>query len=53
MLQPKNAVPIRSWFDDPTDRELALLMPHLERLAEVDDVLPHLKVPPLPHTAYL
>lgn len=44
MLQPKNAVPIRSWFDDPADRELDLLRTQLERIAEVDDVIPALKV---------
>mmetsp|Transcript_6436 Transcript_6436/g.14860 ORF Transcript_6436/g.14860 Transcript_6436/m.14860 type:complete len:270 (+) Transcript_6436:178-987(+) len=44
MLQPKNAVPIRSWFDDPTDRELDLLQPQLDKIAMVDDVLPALKV---------
>jgi RNA polymerase II subunit A small phosphatase-like protein len=38
MLQPSNAVPITSWFDDPTDRELIDLIPFLSDLNMMDDV---------------
>lgn len=38
MLQPSNAVPIASWFDDPEDRELLDLIPFLEDLNLVEDV---------------
>jgi carboxy-terminal domain RNA polymerase II polypeptide A small phosphatase len=38
MLQPENAVPVGSWFDDPTDTELLDLIPFLLALAKVDDV---------------
>lgn len=38
MLQPANAVPITSWFDDPEDRELVDLIPFLNDLNMVDDV---------------
>jgi len=44
MLQPKNAVPIRSWFDDQADKELDLLIPELEKLAACENVIPQLKV---------
>uniref|UniRef100_A0A0G4I5H6 FCP1 homology domain-containing protein n=1 Tax=Chromera velia CCMP2878 TaxID=1169474 RepID=A0A0G4I5H6_9ALVE len=37
-LQPDNAIPIKSWFDDQTDRELYDLIPILEALSMVDDV---------------
>ena len=37
-LQPENALPILSWYDDPDDRRLAEMIPLLERLASVDDV---------------
>ena len=37
-LQPENALPILSWYDDPDDRRLAEMIPLLERLAGVDDV---------------
>jgi len=38
MLQPSNAVPIASWFDDTEDRELLDLVPFLEDLSLVEDV---------------
>lgn len=37
-LNPENAVPIKSWFDDLEDRELLELVPVFEHLAKVDDV---------------
>jgi Dullard-like phosphatase family protein len=46
MLQPRNAVPIKSWFDDPRDEELFHLADALEDMAEVPNtvgVLPSLR----------
>ena len=46
MLQPRNAVPIKSWFDDANDEELFHLADALEDMAEVpnsDGVLPSLR----------
>ena len=43
MLQPENAIPIKSWFDDPADTQLIELIPFLERLAFKPDVRPILK----------
>lgn len=37
-LQPENALPISSWFNDQTDRELLGLIPVLEELAKEKDV---------------
>lgn len=37
-LQPDNAIPIRTWRDDPTDRELVDLIPILYSLADVEDI---------------
>lgn len=37
-LQPNNAIPISSWFDDPEDKELFRIIPVLEQLASVEDV---------------
>lgn len=37
-LQPENAIPIKTWLDDPTDRELRDLIPILIALAGVDDI---------------
>ncbi|XP_020671914.2 uncharacterized protein LOC110091943 [Dendrobium catenatum] len=39
-LQVDNGIPIKSWFDDPTDQALNSLLPFLENLAYVDDVRP-------------
>jgi len=38
-FHPDNAVPVRSWFDDPSDSELLHLIPFFERLAKVDNVV--------------
>lgn len=37
-FHPSNAVPIESWFDDRTDRQLYDLLPLLSYLADVNDV---------------
>lgn len=37
-LQPDNAIPIKTWFDDMSDQELHDLVPILEALAMVDDI---------------
>mmetsp|Transcript_38787 Transcript_38787/g.77768 ORF Transcript_38787/g.77768 Transcript_38787/m.77768 type:complete len:355 (+) Transcript_38787:230-1294(+) len=42
MLQPQNAVPISSWFDDVEDRQLNNLLPWFVGVAKADDVLPSL-----------
>ncbi|KAF8413617.1 hypothetical protein HHK36_001609 [Tetracentron sinense] len=39
-LQVNNGIPIKSWFDDPSDRALISLLPFLETLVDVDDVRP-------------
>eukprot|EP01133_Synstelium_polycarpum_P006910 gene6910-8034_t len=38
LFHPENAIPIDSWFDDETDRELLDLIPLLEDMTRVDDV---------------
>jgi len=42
-FHPRNAVPVRTWFDDPNDSELLDLIPILERLAKTDSIYPLLK----------
>lgn len=39
MFQPDNAIPITSWFNDKSDRQLYDLLPFLDTLANVDDVV--------------
>jgi Dullard-like phosphatase family protein len=38
MFQPDNAIPIVSWFNDKSDRQLYDLLPFLDSLIEIDDV---------------
>ncbi|CBZ27838.1 nuclear lim interactor-interacting factor-like protein [Leishmania mexicana MHOM/GT/2001/U1103] len=37
-FQQRNAIPIKTWINDPKDRELFLLLPLLDRLAMCDSV---------------
>jgi carboxy-terminal domain RNA polymerase II polypeptide A small phosphatase len=37
-FQQRNAIPIRTWIDDPNDRELFNLLPLLDKLASCDHV---------------
>uniref|UniRef100_A0A5B6ZQL3 FCP1 homology domain-containing protein n=1 Tax=Davidia involucrata TaxID=16924 RepID=A0A5B6ZQL3_DAVIN len=39
-LQVNNGIPIKSWFDDPSDSALITLLPFLETLVDADDVRP-------------
>ncbi|XP_065051887.1 carboxy-terminal domain RNA polymerase II polypeptide A small phosphatase 1-like [Rhopilema esculentum] len=39
IFHPDNAVPCTSWFDDMSDRELLDLIPYIESLNAVDDVV--------------
>jgi CTD small phosphatase-like protein 2 len=41
-FQPRNAIPILSWFDDQKDDELLKLIPLLEKLATQETVYPFL-----------
>lgn len=38
LFQPRNAIPILSWFDDPRDTELLKLLPMLRQLAQAPSV---------------
>ena len=38
MFHKRNAIPISSWFSDPTDNDLIELIPFLEDLKFVEDV---------------
>ncbi len=40
IFQPFNAVPIRNFIDDLSERDLLDLLPQLARLADADDVVP-------------
>ena len=42
-FQVDNGIPIESWFDDMSDRQLLKLMPLLARLASANDVRPLLR----------
>lgn len=37
-FHPKNALPVRTWFDDPHDTELMDLIPILEKLSKTDNI---------------
>ncbi|KAG5021112.1 hypothetical protein JHK87_016967 [Glycine soja] len=39
-FQVNNGIPIKSWYDDPTDSALMSLLPFLEKLVDVEDVRP-------------
>ncbi|KAL9666319.1 hypothetical protein QQ045_000647 [Rhodiola kirilowii] len=39
-LQVNNGIPIKSWFNDPSDRELITLLPLLETIVDAEDVRP-------------
>lgn len=38
MMQPENALPISSWYNDPRDTELSKLIPILEKFTIIEDV---------------
>lgn len=40
VFHPDNAVPVNSWFDDMTDKELLHLIPYFENLSRMDNVYP-------------
>uniref|UniRef100_A0A7E4UXU4 protein-serine/threonine phosphatase n=1 Tax=Panagrellus redivivus TaxID=6233 RepID=A0A7E4UXU4_PANRE len=39
-FHPRNALPCKTWFDDPHDQQLLELIPILERLATTDNIFP-------------
>ncbi|RDX95577.1 CTD small phosphatase-like protein 2, partial [Mucuna pruriens] len=39
-FQVNNGIPIKSWYEDPTDSALISLLPFLEKLVDVEDVRP-------------
>ncbi|XP_065185300.1 carboxy-terminal domain RNA polymerase II polypeptide A small phosphatase 1-like [Sycon ciliatum] len=43
IFHPDNAVPVGSWFDDPTDTELLELIPFFEGLTQVENCVDVLK----------
>lgn len=43
LFHPGNAIPVASWFDDTGDTELLDLIPFMEGLAKVDNVIEFLK----------
>jgi len=43
MFHPENSVPCESWYDDENDTELLDLLPLLETLTKVDNVVAHLE----------
>ena len=42
-FDPNNAIPIESWFEDRTDKELQKVTPILEALTNTDDVRKYIK----------
>ncbi|KAF0770747.1 carboxy-terminal domain RNA polymerase II polypeptide A small phosphatase 1 [Aphis craccivora] len=40
IFHPDNAVPVNSWFDDMTDKELLHLIPFFEKLSKMENVYP-------------
>ena len=41
LFQPRNAIPIISWFDDPNDTELLKLIPFLQTMAASNNTIYH------------
>ena len=42
-LQPENAIPVTSWFDDKNDVELIRLIPILEKMSKMTNVKEYLR----------